>query len=581
MKNKLIFGLLFSMLVALCGCEEDFFTLDKKPLEIISNAVIFDDPALIDAYLAKGYENGLHFYHGQWDPVHWTMDEAMGAVCKNIADWQTPNALALKVFDENGCGDFEYWDYKTVRFLNEFLKGMETSSLAEAKIKIYMAEARVLRANVYFNMVKRYGGVPIITIPQDDTTPDSELYPKRNSEKECYDFISQELDLAITDLPEESVKGRINRFVAYAMKSRMMLYAASVANFGTVQMEGLLGFPQSEAKGYYKQAYDAGLEVIGSAKYDLYKGNEDKVENFKGIFTDESATNIEPILSVVFDKGLGKMHSYGVGAIPMGFRVEWGSNYHAFRNIVEEFEYADGTSGIIDRNKVSNGDLFTLNELFGNRDPRFKATFFYPEAPFQGGLVYLHKGTMYKGQLVTSGTIEGNWPAVGQKRDIKQTCIMVRKHLNENEVAPIKGSSDNDYHLYRYAEVLLNTAEAAFYIDKEGEAKIWIDDIRERAGMPELDNITEEAIRHERTVELVFEDTRYWDLRRWRIAHAKLNGLQTQGFTFIKHYEEDAYEVKFKNAEATPRVFQERHYYLPIGIKIISNNSNLIDNPDY
>ena len=360
-----------------------------------------------------------------------------------------------------------------------------------------------------------------------------------------------------------------------------MLFAASVAQFGTVQLNGLLGINSSEAPKYWQKAYDAANAVITSAKYELYQNHADKAKNFQELFVDESASNKEPILSVVFDPDLGKGNSWNVGAVPFEFRAAWGSNYCPFLNIIEEFEYNDGTPGDIDRDLINGDHLFDINTVFRNRDPRFLATFFFPEAEWQGGVVRFHKKTVKDGQTLTSGTIDGVWPAASPKRNNKATGFLVRKRMDEGEFKPLKKSSDENYHLYRYAEILLNFAEAAFYLNKKDESLDKINMVRSRAGMPSISEATEVAIRHERTVELVFEDHRYWDLRRWRTAHTFLNGLQTKGLTYTYHYDEKKYDFHLINADPSLRVFQERHYYWPLGVSITSDNTNLVENPGY
>lgn len=581
MKNKILNIALAISLLFSAACNDDFLELDKKPLNIISDAFVFEDQALVDAYMANMYEKGLHFYAGIFDPVMWTMDEGMGAVCRNIAAWQAPTSFPLQVIDENGSGLIHYWPYETVRFINTFIEGMKGSGLPEDFRKTVIAEAKCLRANVYLNMVKRYGGVPIITTPQAEDASDEELYVARNSEKEVYDFIATQLDEAIADLPETSVTGRLNKFSALAIKSRAMVYAASVAQFGDVQLNGLLGIPTAEANTYWQKAYDASKAIINSGNYALYNAKADAAQNFQDLFVDESGANKEPILSVVFDPALGKGHSWNVGAVPFEFRAIWGSNYHAFLNIVEEFEYKDGTSGAIDRDLINGDHLFSLDELFLNRDPRFLATFFFPGSQWQGGTVHLHSGTYVDGELKTAGTIGDSWPAIAPKRNIKGTGIMVRKRMDEGEIKPLKGTSDEDYHLYRYAEILLNAAEAAFYLNKGEEAKTLVNQVRERAGMPAVAEATENAIRHERTVELVFEDHRYWDLRRWRTAHQFLDGLETKGLKFFYYFNEDKYDLQLIKGESSTRVFQQRHYYLPLGVNLIADNPNLVENPGY
>src|SRR5690606_27836179 len=140
-------------------------------------------------------------------------------------------------------GVLDWWEssYSAIRTLNEFIKRVPEAPVDENFRKVRTAEARFLRAFSYFSMVKRYGGVPLITEPQDINASYEELYRKRDKEQAIYDFVLAELDAAIPDLPErgETEYGRPSRYTALALKSRAALYAASIAKYGTVQLDGL------------------------------------------------------------------------------------------------------------------------------------------------------------------------------------------------------------------------------------------------------------------------------------------------------------------------------------------------------
>lgn len=573
--------------VLLMSCE-DFIDLDKEPQNLISGDLIFEDQSLVEAYLAQIYEATLfHYsdYQGAGGVTHWGMDEGMGAVCRGFAYWQQTSAFPVTVIDADGASSIDYWPYNNIREANTFIQGIEASDFEPAYISQKVAEARYLRAHMYFQMVKRYGGVPILTEPQDADAPLEELNVYRASEQATYDFIASEMDAILDMLPEDDEPGRVDRYTALALKSRAMLYAGSIGQFGEVQSVGSgenqlqLGIPDAAA--YWQASYDASMQIMESGQFALYNEIPDNpAENFEQLFVDES-NNPERIFVEVYDPSLNKGHSWSRLNVPFEFRAEWGSNFCPYLNIIEEFEYADGSPGAISREAIDSDQLFDIEELFGNRDPRFLATFFYPESEFQGGVARFHRRTIFNGDTVTSGTVGDGWPAAAPRRNYVNTGFLTRKMVDEGEIGPVEQSSDEDFMVFRYGEVVLNAAEAAFYLGRTGEALELLNMIRERAGMPLLGTITEEAIRHERQVELVFEDHRYWDLRRWRIAHEFLDGLSGKGLEYTYHYEEGLYDLHLKNAEAGTRTFQERHYYLPLGINRIADNPNLIENPGY
>ena len=149
-------------------------------------------------------------------------------------------------------------------------------------------------------------------------------------------------------------------------------------------------------------------------------------------------------------------------------------------------------------------------------------------------------------------------------------------------------TSDQDWLIFRYAETLLNYAEAAFELGKTNEALEAINQIRDRAGIAPLKSIDRDKIRHERKVELAFEGHRYWDVRRWRIATTELSH-SFSGLQYILDYEsytkgEMKYKLKILNnidGSSSVPLFKEENYYLPITLGRTASNPNMVENPGY
>lgn len=276
-----------------------------------------------------------------------------------------------------------------------------------------------------------------------------------------------------------------------------------------------------------------------------------------------------------------KGHSFSFYAMPAGFAESWGSNFPPFYDMVELFEFTDGSSGAIPRSQLTS-QQWSAEELFGDRDPRFRASVFYPETDWQGGQVYFHSSTIVNGEQVTSGTVGDDWLASAPNRNTNRTGFHLRKMVDEGDVVTVDGGlDDTDWMIFRLGEIYLNLAEAAFYLNRPGEARDAINELRDRAGMPDVLNVTEEIIRHERQVELAFEGHRYWDLRRWRIAVDELDGKRMQGLRYDYDWDTKEYNISLRNAEGSARIFQERHYYLPLGVSRLADNPNLVENPGY
>lgn len=602
--NKLYY-LLFAAAVVMVmpSCNDNI--LDRKPLDIISDAQVYQDQTLANSKLTLAYTKMVVMLNEcptlrnpkevTWDA---NSDDWNGPFIVNeltdegLSNWIQGQAVKAKASGiTNSGGILEWWEkaYEVNRILNEFIEGMNTSSFSESYKNERIAEARFLRAFNYFFMVKRYGGVPLITKAQLVSDPKSELYAKRNSEKEVYDYIISEMDGIVGNLPTRAKTelGRVSRGAAMALKARAALYAGSIAQYGSEQLEGLLGIPASEANSYYQKCYDACKQIMDWNEYSLYNADADKVQNFKNIFLKKN--NSEDIMVIQHD-ATQRATSGGNGWVWDFFQCPhphaWGAgNQDApYLEMAEEFERKDGTSGKLDRANLEN-KLWSINELWGDRDPRFYATIWTQETAWQGSKVDLHNGLIKPdGTIQMDGAYKGVVADGDQLVDKKHgpgfgvMKYLDEKHDNKGE----RATSSTDYIIFRYGEVLLNYAEAAFELGKTNEALDAINQIRTRAGIANLTSITRDQIRHERKVELAFEGHRYWDLRRWRIAKDVIP-VNRSGLRYVLDYTTRKYKVVIlKNYDGVSApIFTANNYYLPITASRISNNKSLVENPGY
>jgi hypothetical protein len=420
------------------------------------------------------------------------------------------------------------------------------------------------------------------------------MYPKRHTEKEIYDFIYSELEEAIKLFSDDKVgaRGRADKYAALALESRAMLYAASIARNSQVQLDGVVGIPASEAQGYYQKSYNASKAIMDTKKFSLYnKYPTDPEKNYAQLFLDEG--NDEVIFAEIFEP-VTKGHDFDLLATPQGYDASWNANYPVFYDFVEKFEFVDGRAPI-SRSELTTAKTWDIKEFFGKRDPRFRASVFYPECVYRDLPVYFHSKTTWTENGVTKTSTSATqiinyngkqWPGAGQPRNIKSTRLLMRKKINPSNIAPPDGgnSSGQDYYVFRYGEILLNHAEAAFYLNKKDEALTDINDIRQRVGMPVRTEATEDNIRLERQCELCFEDHRYWDLVRWRIAQSVIDGVRTVGLKFEYNLDTDRYNITTIAAsfpEPNARTFGTERYYLPFNQARLSDNPNLVQNPGY
>ena len=159
----------------------------------------------------------------------------------------------------------------------------------------------------------------------------------------------------------------------------------------------------------------------------------------------------------------------------------------------------------------------------------------------------------------------------------------MKKFLDPTHKFPVGGSSHQDWLTFRYAEILLNYAEASFELNGPAADNLdAINQIRSRAGVAQLTAITLDKIRHERRIELAFEGYTFWDLRRWRTAVAELNTNMQAAFAYW-HFDRtpNRYEYETFDAEDFNRVFKPEYYYFPLGESLLNNNPNLKENPGY
>ena len=529
---------------------------------------------LVSAFLNNVYNTVEFVDLGGQGNFNMALIGGLGAEFRVFGPWQTPYPVSTQVIQPEGApGALDYFKWNQLRDTNLVIQKLTTeSSLGQDFIDQKVAEAHFLRAFIYFEMVKRYGGMPIITEPQGLETPLEELFVSRNSEQEVYDFIIAELEMAASVLSEDSDSstGRPTKWAALGLMSRVALYAGSIGEYGQIQMNGLLGIPNPDI--YWQKAYDISNTIINESAHTLYNVNSDKAVNFQNLFLDED--NSEVIFSQRFDAEL-KPHSFSNLCMPDGFNAGWGSNYNVFYDAVKLFDFEDGSSGNIPDSQLT-GQRWSAQDLFHSRDPRFRASVFYPEAPWQGSMFTSHWTS------TNIGSAPEGWQLRANTRNRVRTGFHLRKRLDESAIKPPGSTDGTDYIVLRLGEIYLNLAEAAFHLELTGEATTAINMVRDRAGMPARGTVTWDNIIQERRVELFAEDHSYWDLRRWRIAVQEIDGKSLKGLRFTYDGITRDYSVQIRNAEGNIiRPFQERNYYLPIGLNRLSDNPNLVENPDY
>lgn len=397
-------------------------------------------------------------------------------------------------------------------------------------IRMWRAEARFLRAYFHFELLKRYGPIPIVTSTLSingnyENTP-------RPTMKEVVDFIAKECDIAADTLeltPWRNVNdafGRATKGAALALKSRLLLYAASplYVDFGDTNETNK---PTDVA--LWKLAADAAKAVIDLNQYELASSYADL---FKNDFQNKE---------YIFVRRYAANSDFEKSNFPVSFGGKGGTN--PSQNLVDDYEMLDGTP--FDWN-----DPAKAAQPFENRDARLGATILMNMAPFKGKKVATYP--------------EG--ADASPNPNATKTGYYLRKFLNEDVNIQTGGSSSGHVvPLFRLAEIYLNYAEALNECDPTNpDIALYLNKVRNRASLPNVSSLSQEQMRaviqHERRVELAFEEHRSWDVRRWKIASstlgAPLMGVQIErkplgGYTYMP--------VKVEQ-----RVFQPKMYWYPI-----------------
>ena len=595
--NKILVSALV-MALSFYSCDY----LDVPPINIIQDDAIFNSESGITSYMTPLY------YDLPIEDFRYTQQ---GFNVSGKGQGRLPNvsgeAMCSSSDDISTIGDGTWWgcwDYGKIRRVNYFLKNFpayksnfQNTVLADA----WMGEAHFIRAYCYFAMVKRYGGVPILREPQEYVGDIESLKVPRDTEKACYDFIAEDLDEAFRLLPDNEEilgKGRATKYAALALKSRAMLYAGSIARYGTVDLNGLVGIDKALANDYFELAYKAVKELEKSKRFSLYRKNSDKEKNFAELFLAEDSP--ENIFCKYFQRNVNA-HGWDVYFVPYQYRGNgFSSNMNPTLEFVEMFEHKDGTpANFAERAKDTYFD--DPSELFQNMDARFGGSIIYPNAIFKGEPCSIQKGliiedgskkenaTNYEEAVYTandgqvyhivgksgSGNYSGN-----------MTGFFMRKYLNENmpQSEVIENYSEQHWIEFRYAEALLNGAEAAVEMGQHlDDALLWINDIRSRANIKQLSlsDLTVDKVRHERRIELAFENHTYWDLRRWRIADKEIETKQYTGLCPYFDINKQKYIFEEVAANKYYYTFDVKMYYERIPDGEIAKNEKLKQNPYY
>ncbi|QHW00103.1 RagB/SusD family nutrient uptake outer membrane protein [Spirosoma endbachense] len=628
-KYILSFAILFSLTT---GCKDDSEFLNIKSTSILLVDEVYSDPRLVLSAVTDLYNRIPDFQEPGTGTIsiYAVLDEAFSS-----GDYPRHQTREYDyVFPGINNPEVTYWDYSYIREINLFIERVNAATKLSAADKArFVAEGRFLRANVYFELVRRLGGVPLITesLTYDYSGNAAYLRKPRAKESEIYDYVISELEAIKSILPKTpNEKSRATYGLALAAKSRAALYAGSIAKYGvntpTVTLPGgEVGIPVAKATGYYQTALDAAQELITSGQYSLYQKAPDLSTNFANIFLDK-ANNPEVIFVEDYKLQSGKVHSFALDNQPRAVTEEGerGGRLNPSLNLVQSFEKLDNTFAPLPINKGAATDYIYYDkpeDLFAGRDARLRGTVLVPGDLFKNrsidifaGLILGNGSTLSGDQLGQLKMVNGaSVQVVGLSGPIEgydgsaQSGFYMRKYNDPVTGSGQIGTMSEVWNVrYRYAEVLLNAAEAAFELGQTAIAAGYMKQVRDRAGLTKAltpSEITFDRIVHERKVELSFENHILWDMKRWRLAHVvwdgsnsdltTLPGKATEPSTRVyslwpykiydpggPNHNKWVYRKVLSGRVTQSHIFRLGNYYARINDGIINNNPLILRNPN-
>jgi hypothetical protein len=554
--------------------EEKILTDGRGPVALL--ATIYRDLPMDDFNYNPFRANGLNIFEHGYNYRGNTAGSIMGGFSASFMtdDALNPTSSLPAFFD--GMAPYWQYAYESIRRVNQVIDAINMSTISEADKKIYIAEAKFINAYIYFQLARRYGGVPLISNVQNIG---DNLEIPRSTEKVTYDYVLTQCDLAIADLPTVAkAKGRANKWAALGLKSRVALHAASLCkyqskvaidpSFPAVGAKLAGAMVASDANYYYQICIDASKAIIDQSGKALYMPNpaspDAAMKNYNTIFQDPNAAEVEVVFAKYYMEG-------GAGNRTQGHSTDYMYNprqtnpslmstkFNPTLDLVDVYEtYSndgirqdgilqtrnDGVEtsdyGYADSKKTKYIRYNNPQEIFANKDARFFASIIGPGSVWKGKTIVIQGGLIRKNGssrilLEANETVNGvtyySFGAADQSLysgfanistgNHTQTGFSLRKFLQEDKNVTMTEAlhSTTPFIDMRLAEFYLNYAEAVVEsgLGDATLAKNYLNAIRKRAGHQDNIEPTIVNILKERRVELAFEGSfRFWDLIRRR-----------------------------------------------------------------
>ena len=580
LKNSIYSVLIAAIMFGFAACDD---VLDIENIHDYDAEQVWNDEKLANAYMAN-----LYSMFGNWDVTAGNRTQQLSGI----------HFYENRVTITNE--EYKSWDYERIRLINQAIADVNSGSLSQEIRDQITAQALFMRAWAYFDMVKHHGGVPYIPVPQNRETDD--LFVTRNSTAECFDLIVKDLDDATALLPQHILPtddhfGKIDGNFALAFKAKVLLYKAS-PQFNPAH-------PWNNA--YWQEAYTVNRQAYTSLKDQGYALAED----YDAVFLQERGPEV--VFSVI-NTYPNKVANWDNGVRP-GSESRGPAAAGPTWEFVKEFPMKDGRGYNDPQSVYHKTEEEFLQSYWENRDPRFEKSVVW------NGSIYEVSRKSGRRQYTALGVAhELDDFGVNPKASINSTNLdrysgfFVRKASQLSLTQAEVQQYDLDYIVMRFAEVMLNYAEAANETGHPAEALQMLREIRERAGIEPgaegnygITAITREQIREaivfERNIEFCFEGKYFWDLRRLRMLD-RIDNKTKHGVEAIA-INPDGSEMSIAEAKTKADAYQlteadfrysvlqipltgvkvtslpENYYFFPIRQETIDRNSKIEQNANW
>lgn len=568
MKHFRILIFLAGCMTAVISCRKDYEVI---PLEKVTIEYVFDKDDSLGTYANKFLNSIYSKLPGGYNRVGGDLlDAASDDAVSGLAGTSAVSQLATGAYTSYAGIDGESpWNscYAAIRAASLFVSNIDVSPVKEklpngASVRYaWKAEARFIRALFYFELLKRYGGVPLMgdkvrTLGDDVQVP-------RSSFADCVNYIVNECDAIKDSLRPNPIAApelnshRATRGAALALKARVLLYAASpLFNGQNIDAGNPLTGYGSYDKARWKLAADAARELIDEKTFTL-------TPNFKDIFITQNNSEV-----IFFRQGDNTTEIESTNG-PVGFAAVARGRTNPTQELVDAFP---ANTGVPITDPASG---YNSNDPYTGRDPRLAMSILY------NGARWLNTELQ---------TFEGGQSRPGGAEPGTKTSYYMRKFMGNFENATQYSNTSHDWIILRYTEVLLNFAEAENeFSGPTTEVYQVLKELRARAGIEAGDNgmyglrenmtpdEMREVVHNERRIELAFEEHRFWDIRRWKIAQ-QVYGSPLHGMSIIK----DGPAFNYNPVEVFKPVFIAPKMYLyPIPYDEVVKNDNMLQNPGW